>query len=184
MTEVRWHDGSSATRVASLAEGFATAQVVGAQNGVIYVTGMRDEGIRVSVVYRVKPGGPPERIVGEDGAISVLLEPGMLYWTALSRESNYRLTGCVRAMDLRKGTARTVADWLPGGGALCRTDAGLSICAGLTETAWLLDERRKLGERIESPADQWPIAASGARLLAVKRRNTPGRVVVSEISAL
>jgi len=184
VTEVWWHDGVSAARSASLAEGFATAQVVGVREGAIYVTGMRNEGIRVSVVYRVRPGGPAERIVGEDGAISVLLEDHTLYWTALSRESNYRLTGCVRGMDLRTGTVRTVAEWLPGGGALCRTAAGLAICAGLTETSWLLDQRRKLGERIACPGDQWAISASGDRLLAVRRRKTPGRVVVSEVLAL
>lgn len=180
--EVRMSDGSSPTTVATLAEDWLNAQVIGMHEGSLIVTGMRSESIRVSVVYRLRRNAPPERIVGEVGAISTLLEGASLQWTAPSRESNYTLTGCVRTMDLGTGRVRTLADWLPAGGTLYRSRKGLVVCAGFTETAWALDARRRSAHPLIVPVEQWPIAADERGLLSVLRRKTPDRVVVSVVN--
>lgn len=177
-TEVWLHDGRESRMVAELAEKFYRSSVVGMYDEALYVLGTRDEGIRTSLVYEVGPSGT-RRILSEVGPITARLMGGYLHWTAPSRESNYALNGCVMAMNLRSGETRMIADWLPAGGTLYRYRGTWVVCGGASETAWRIDEKRRLGEPIRVPGDQWPIAADGRGLLTVLRRKTPGKVEVS-----
>lgn len=178
VTEVWRHDGREATRVAALAEGFRDAHVVGALGDRLYMVGLRGEGIPVSVIYEVPLQGPPRRLVGEYGPISATLRSEQLVWTAPSRESNSLLTACVRTMRLPSGPRATIADWLPGQAMLYDVGGRLILCAGLTETAWSVDEPAKSGSPVAISGDYWPLAAGGRGLLAVLRRRTPGKVAV------
>lgn len=181
VTEVWLLEGGVVRRVALLAEGFRGARVVGAFGDRLYVCGLRSESIPVSVIYEVPVHGSPRRVAGEYGPVAAMLRGGELLWTAPSRESNSLLTACVRSCDLRSRTVRTLADWLPAGGTPYRVGDRILLCAGLTETAWLVDERARSGSPVTVSGDLWPIAAGEDGLLAVQRRKTPGRVAVSVV---
>lgn len=180
-TDVWVHDGRAASRMATLAEGLSNAQLFGTREDVLYVAGRRAEGIRVSMAYAVKPGAAPERILSENGPIDVALDGERLIWTAPSVESNYMLTACLKAMDLKSGKTRVVADWLPAEGKLHRMRSGWALCAGLTETAWRVDEARRCGRPISTPTTVWAIAADDRGLIGVLRRKTKGNATIMRI---
>ncbi|NLH99056.1 MAG: hypothetical protein GX446_06135 [Chthonomonadales bacterium] len=181
-TQIWLAAGGAAHPIAEVAEGFVSAQLRGMLNGTLYLAGVRNEGIRSTVLYAVSPAMPPRRFAAEIGARSTLMTAdGRIYWTAPSRGSNSLLTGCVRSAEPGKLEPTTVADWLPAGGRLAETARGVVVTGAGTETAWLVSPQKRLGVPLPMLPDQWPVAAGGHVLLTVHRAKTPGRVVVSTV---
>lgn len=173
--------GDEQSVAAELLEEFETGEVLGFRSGVLYVLGIRAEGLRASVIYRIKPGEPPQRNVGETGVISAVLDRATLYWTAPSRESNSTMTECVRALATDTLKIDTIADWLPGGGRLCLSGTDLLLLSPSENAPWLVDHPHRLGSPLALPPDEYCIGAGEGRLLTVRRQKTPGRVAVSEV---
>ncbi len=169
-------------RVGELAEAFTTAQILGYREGAFLVAGVREEGIRCSVLYVVGPHLAPIRLAGEAGAVRAMLSSdGQVYWTAPSRGSNSLLTGCIRTADLSSLLPETVADWLPAGGTPNETRRGVVVTGGGSETAWRIDPERRIGVPIPMLPDQWPVGAGGDLLLTVRRAKMPGKVAVNTV---
>lgn len=169
-------------RAGVLAEGLASAQILGVREGAYLVSCVRDEGIRCSVLYAIGPHVPPIRFAGEVGWVSALLSSdGLIYWTAPSRGSNSLLTGCIRSADTSSLTPATVADWLPAGGRLVETKRGIVVVGVGSETAWRIDAAKRIGVPVPMLPAEWPVGGGDDVLLTVRRAKTPGRVVVNTV---
>jgi hypothetical protein len=181
-TEIWLAVGHTQQKIAEIAEGFVTAQLLDVRAGVFYLAGVRREGIRCTVFYALERDNPPHRFAGEIGVATAVMTPsGRIFWTAPSRGSNSLMTGCVRAADAAKRVPSVVADWFPAGGEPHETARGLVITGAGTETAWRVVADRPYGEPLPMLPDQWPVSAGGDVLLTVHRAKTPGRILVSTV---
>jgi hypothetical protein len=178
-----WTDSEGRARcVAEMAEGLVSARILGTRNGAFLIAGVREDGIRSSVLYRAMPGQSPRRIAGEVGSIhAILAVDGRLYWTAPSRASNSLLTGCVRWADPDKAEPRTLADWVPSGGYLNETARGLILTGASGESAWLVPPGTAVGRPVPLVKTEWPVGAGDGEMITVLRVKTPGRVAVSTV---
>lgn len=102
-------------------------QIIGINDGSIYLSAFRDAVHGVTTIYRAPmAGGAPKRVAGETGKqFALISDAGLLYWTAPCHDSqNYNLVGCVRRL-ASSGATETLTGWITAGGRLYNTRHGV-----------------------------------------------------------
>jgi hypothetical protein len=147
------------TRLWELGEG----EVLGTHDGALYVALYRTLRPGSCRVVRIPSGGPPVRLVSEQGDTRpILTEEGALYWAAPSPEAAEAMgVRCLRRRD-RAGRIETLTDWLPPNGRVYATARGVLYADGdMPSSLWRALGPDRFPEAVPLPRGYAALAAGG-----------------------
>lgn len=153
--------------------------VIGIRGEMAYVVCQRKQGTAQTVIYAVSmKDGSARRVMGEEGDSQVvLLNNGVLVWTAYSRDSSSPANiQSIRSLSPGQ-PAVTRADWLPPVGLLFSTgDSAVFVSRFGTSDLWRIGRSNDLIAPLQAPAG-FAIMAAGDREILLQGIHIAGKKI-------